>query len=187
MGGFNIDIKTENSTASDKIEEFCDTFKLTNLVKSKTCFMNNHKLTIDLFLTNKPRSFQIANVTETGASNCHKLIATLMKSHISRLKPQNAHYCSYKNFKEEKFLSDVKEADFSFKTSNPDKKYLVLTNIFSNIVNKEEHLKKKILGNDAPLMNKDLRKAIHTGGRLRSRYFKNPTKENETSYKRTRK
>ena len=59
-----------------------------------------------------------------------------MKSHISRLKPQNVHYRSYKYSNEEKFLIDVKEADFSFKTSNPDENYLVLTNIFSYIVNK---------------------------------------------------
>ena len=57
MGDFNIDIKKENSVAYNKLEEFCDTFNLTNLLKSKTCFMNNHKLTIDLILTNKPRSF----------------------------------------------------------------------------------------------------------------------------------
>ena len=48
-------------------------------------------------------------------------------------------------------------------------------------------LKKKILrGNDAPFMNKELRKAIYTRSRLRNRYFKNPTKENETSYKKQR-
>ena len=110
-----------------------------------------------------------------------------MKSYISRLKPKNVHYRSYKNFNEEKFLIDVKEADFSFKTSNPDENYSVLTNVFSNIVNIHAPLKKKILrGNDAPFMNKELRKAIYTRSRLRNRYFKNPTKENETSYKKQR-
>ena len=107
-----------------------------------------------------------------------------MKSYISRLKPKNDHYRSYKNFNEEKFLSDVKEADFSFKTSNSDENYLDLTKVFSNIVNIHVPLKKEILrGNDAPFMNKELRKTIYTRSRLRNRYFKNPTKENETSYK----
>ena len=184
MGDFNIDIKKENSIAYDKLEEFCDTFNLTNLLKSETCFMNNHKSAIDLILTNKPRSFQITNVTETGVSDCHKLITTFMKSYIFRLKPKNVHYRSYKNFNEEKFLSDVKEANFSFKTSNSDENYLDLTKVFSNIVNIHVPLKKEILrGNDAPFMNKELRKTIYTRSRLRNRYFKNPTKENETSYK----
>ena len=141
-------------------------------------------MTIDLILTNKPRSFQITIVTEAGVSDCHKLITTFMKSHISHLKLRYVHYRSYKHFNEEKFLSDVKEADFSFKTSNPDENYLVLTNVFSNIANKPAPLKNKILRrNDAPFMNKGLRMAIYTRSRLRNRYFKNPTKENETSYK----
>ena len=107
-----------------------------------------------------------------------------MKSRISRLKPRNVHYRSHKYFNEEKFPSDVKEADYSFKTSNPDENYLVLTNVFSNIVNIHAPLKKKILReNDAPFMNKELRKAICTRSRLRNKYFKNPTKENETSGK----
>ena len=60
--------------------------------------MNNHRSTIYLILTNKPRSFQITNVTETGVSDCHKFTITLMESYISRLKPKNVHYRSYKNF-----------------------------------------------------------------------------------------
>ena len=95
---FNIDLKKENSIAYGKLEEFCDTFNLTNLVKSEKCLINNHKLTIDLILTNKPQSFQKKNVTETGVSDCHKLITAFMKYYISRLKPKNAQYHSYKNF-----------------------------------------------------------------------------------------
>ena len=84
-----------------------------------------------------------------------------MKSCISRLKPKNVHYHSYKNFNEEKFLTDVKDADFSFKISNSDENYSVLINVFSNIVNIHVPLKKKILrGNDAPFMKIELRKAI---------------------------
>ena len=92
MGDFNIDTKKENSIAYNKLEEFCDTFNLTNLVKSETYFMNNRKSTIDLIVTNKPRSFQITNVTETCLSHCHKLITTFMKSYISRFKRKNVHY-----------------------------------------------------------------------------------------------
>ena len=46
--------------------------------------------------------------------------------------------------------------------------------------------KKIVRGNDASFMNKELGKAIYTRSRLRNRYFKNPTKENETSYKKQR-
>ena len=36
MGDFNVDIKKQNSIAYDKLEEFCDTFYLTHLVKPKS-------------------------------------------------------------------------------------------------------------------------------------------------------
>ena len=58
MGDFNIDINKDDAIGHDKLDVFCDTLNLTNLVKSETCYTNNHKSTIDLFLTNKPRSFQ---------------------------------------------------------------------------------------------------------------------------------
>ena len=170
MGDFNIYIKKASSTAYDKLEQLSDTFNLTNLVKSELCFMNNHKSTIDLILTNKPQSFQTTNITETGVSDCHKPITTFMKCDISCLKPRNVHYPSHKNFNEEKFLSDVKEADFSFKTTYEN--YLVLTNIFSNVVNIHAPLKKKISRRDDALFkNKELRKAIYTRSRLRNRYL----------------
>ena len=77
--------------------------------------MNNHKSTIDLILTNKPRSFQITNVTETGVSDCRKLITTFMKSYISHLKPRKVHDCSYKNFNEENFSVTLRKRIFLLK------------------------------------------------------------------------
>ena len=58
MGDFNIDINKNEAIGHGKLDVFCNTLNLTNLVKSDTCFTNNHKLTIDLFLTNKSRFFQ---------------------------------------------------------------------------------------------------------------------------------
>ena len=86
IGDFNIDINKGEAIDHDKLDVFCDTLNLTNLVKSDTCYTNNHKSTSDLFLTNKPRSFQFTSVTETGLSDYHRLITTFMKSHFSRLK-----------------------------------------------------------------------------------------------------
>ena len=47
MRDFNIDIAKEDCLGFDKLEEFCDTFDLTNLIKCQTCYTNNRKLTID--------------------------------------------------------------------------------------------------------------------------------------------
>ena len=83
MDDFNIDL---NKTDFGKLEEFCDNFNLTNIVKNNTCFTKNNKSTIYLLLTKKPMSFQVTNTTKTGLSDCHKLISLFMKSYISRLK-----------------------------------------------------------------------------------------------------
>ena len=42
MGDFNIDMKSK-ALGYDKLDEFCDLFNLTNLIKSETCFTKNHK------------------------------------------------------------------------------------------------------------------------------------------------
>ena len=49
MGDFNIAITKEDCSGFDKLEELRDTFNLKNLIKSETCYTNNHKSTIDLF------------------------------------------------------------------------------------------------------------------------------------------
>ena len=77
--------------------------------------MNNHKSTIDLILTNKPRSFQITNVTETGVSDCHKLITTFMKFHISHLKPRNVHYVVISTSMKKNFSVTLRKRIFLFK------------------------------------------------------------------------
>ena len=133
------------------------------------------------------RSFQFTSVTETGLSDYHRLITTFIKSHFSRLKPKIIHYRNFQRFDEQKFIADVKNADFSFETDDPNESYSALTNTFSLIVEKHAPLKKKIVrGNHAPFITKDLRKAIYTRSKLRNKFIKNPTEVNEKLYKRQR-
>ena len=57
MGDFNIDINLP-SHEHDKLEEFCNLFDLSNLIKSNTCFTETHSSKFDLILTNNLNSFQ---------------------------------------------------------------------------------------------------------------------------------
>ena len=134
MGDFNVDLNKTDYIGFGKLEEFCDNFNLTNIAKRNKCFTKNNKSTIDLLLTNKPRSFQVTNTTETVLSDCHKLISSFMQSYISRLKPKTIYYRNYKNFDEEKFVKDVKAADFSFSNNDPNENYSVLSDTFSKLV-----------------------------------------------------
>ena len=77
MGDFNIDVTTKGM-GFDKLDEFCDIFNLTNLITSDTCITKTSSSLIDLYLTNKPLSFQKSQVTKTGLSDFHKLVTVFL-------------------------------------------------------------------------------------------------------------
>ena len=157
---------------------FGDLFNLTNSNKSETCFTKNHKSLIDLFLTNTPLPFQKTHVSETGLSDYHKLITTF-KTNFSRIRPKVLSCRNYKNFIESKFLNDLNKTIIPFDNENPNQNDTVLSNRFLEVVNVHAPLKTKIVrGNDAPFVDKQLRKAVYTRTRLKNKIQKNLPKEN---------
>ena len=72
---FSIDVKVAVSDL-DKLEELCYLFNLTSLIIYEPCFTRDHKSTIDLILTNKPKSFQNTCIAETDLGDFHKLLST---------------------------------------------------------------------------------------------------------------
>ena len=110
-----------------------------------------------------------------------------MKSYISCLKPKTIFYRNYKNFDEEKFVTDVKAADFSFSNNDPNENYSVLSDTFSKLVDRHAPLKIIIQrGNHGPFISKEMRKALYARSRLQNKFCKNPSEENERKYKRQR-
>ena len=86
--------------------DLTDTYNLSNLVKSATCFKSSKSTLLDVLLTNKPKSFQKTFVCETGLIDYHKLVATIFRSTCIKLPPKVVKYRSYKNFDENKFCHD---------------------------------------------------------------------------------
>ena len=69
-------------------------------------------------------------------------------------------------------------------TDDPNENYRFITDTFIKIVESHAPLKKgSVRGNQAPFMNKELRKAIYNRSRFRNNFCKSPTKENEKKYK----
>ena len=179
MGDFNIDINTAGMDVY-KLDEFCNVFDLTNLIKTEKCCTENQKSTIDLFLTNGSLSFQKTRTTETGISDYHKLILTFFKSHYTRLKLRIIYYRNYKNSNEDLFLKDLENSNLSANSDDPHENYSNLSQTFSKVVQKHARLKKKILrGNHSPFINREFRKEIYKRSRLRKHFWKGPSKENE--------
>ena len=53
---------------------FYETYDLSSLIRGRTCYKDPEKtLSIDLLLTNRPKSFQNSSVVETGLSDFHKM------------------------------------------------------------------------------------------------------------------
>ena len=72
----NFNVEPNNTTMNN----FCYICGSKNTVKDKTCFKNPINSTcINLFVTNRPKSFQESEVIETELSDFHKMSLTFMK------------------------------------------------------------------------------------------------------------
>ena len=95
-----------NAQVSDiKLDTFCSIWNLKSLGKEPTCFKNPNRF-IDLFLTNTVRNFQEAQVFETGLSDFHKLVVTVLESTFPKSLPKIITYRSY-NFIEIKTCQTI--------------------------------------------------------------------------------
>ena len=81
------------------INDFLCTNNLKHLVKKPRCFKNvNNPSIIDFILTNKNNIFYHTDVLETGLSDFHKLVFTILKSSYIKLKWKVITYRCFKSF-----------------------------------------------------------------------------------------
>ena len=81
------------------MKNFCSSYNLKSVINKPTCFKNPDKPScIDLILTNCSRSFQNSCAIETGLSDFHKLVVTVLKTAYKKSKPKIITYRSYKSF-----------------------------------------------------------------------------------------
>ena len=93
VGDFNSEINYKC------MNDFCESYNLSSLIRESTCYKNpENPSCTDLFLTNSPNSFQNSSVVETGLSDFHRMIVTVMKTSFHRLLPKIRHYRDYSNY-----------------------------------------------------------------------------------------
>ena len=69
MGDLNIDSSDKTKDTSYYLSDLCDTFSLKKIILTrKTCFKKIIDTSIDVLLTNRPRSFLKTDILETGLS-----------------------------------------------------------------------------------------------------------------------
>ena len=102
LGDFNSEIHEIG------MSELCDIYNLQNLITDPTCFKNPlNPSSIDLILTNKPRSFQNSQVIETGLSDHHKMTITVLRAFFQKQSPICIRYRDYKRFDKSLFHAEL--------------------------------------------------------------------------------
>ena len=140
---------------------------------------------IDLILKNHARCFQHSGIHETGFSDFHKLTFTVLKMFYAKQKPRIIKYRDYKNFNNITFRMDLlKELSLSkFKKGDFDKFKFIVNNLLESHAPMKE---KYIRHNQAPFMNKSVRKVIMVRTQLPNKFRKENPFINELAYKRQR-
>ena len=85
---------------------FMDSQNFTNRIKNKTCF-KGVGFCIDLILTNRKYCFKNASSYETGISDHHHLILSIMKTTFASEEPKKFVYGDYITFSHENFKNDL--------------------------------------------------------------------------------
>ena len=174
-GDFNIDREEEI------LDEFLFEQNLKNLVKEKTCFKSmENPSCIDLFLTNSALSFQNTATVETGLSDFHKMVVTVMKTTFPKAEPQIHYYRDYKNFDLYNFRTDLRQE----LSRISEKDYLHFEITFLKVLERHAPMKKKVLrANNKPYMTKALRKAIMRRSTLKTKFLKSRRDEDHKAFK----
>ena len=167
LGDFNIE-------PSDSIlKTFMQSPNLFNLIKSNTCFKGRGSC-IDLILTNRKFCFKNSSTFQTGLSDHHHLIYSMLKTTFKKEGSKRLIYCDYKNFNNEYFQNDLKNG-----LSKCPKNYESFENVFVTVLDRHAPRKTKILrGNQKPHVDTNLRKAAMKLSELKSknkttkRYFR---------------
>ena len=187
MGDLNIDNQRDKGLKVDLYRKFCDTYSFQNLIKAKTCFTKSGESSLDVILTNKPRLFFHNLSVETGISDVHTMVCTLLRSHMTKLKPIKIQYRNYKFFNEKRFNAELEKTDLLSSENDPDRMYLELVQNICNILERHAPLKSKyVRGNNAAFMNKELRKAIMLRSKLKNNFDRIKNNENWKLYKKHR-
>ena len=154
-----------NMEPSDSIlKTFMQSHNLFNLIKSNTSFKGRSSC-IDLTFTNRKFCFKNSSTFETGLSDHHHLIYSILKTTFKKEDSKHLLYRDYKNFNNEYFHNDLING-----LSKYPKNYESFENVFVTVLDRHALRKTKILrGNQKPHVDKNLRKTIMKRSELKSK------------------
>ena len=188
IGDLNQNMK--QLTQSQELVSLCDSFGLSNLIKTETCYKNpNNKTIVDVILSNNPGCFSTKGTIVNGLSDFHHMIYGAIKSTRIRQPARQVIYRSYKNFVEDDFNDDLESAPFHVGGifDDMDDKYWYFQTLLNSIVETHAPLKsKKVRPVQPPFMNSCLRSNTNRKAQLRGKYNDKPTNRNWEIYRKQR-
>ena len=169
-------------TENPNLNNFICSFDLESLINSPTCYKSINPTCIDLILTKKNHFMKFATF-ETGLSDHHKLITTILRNTIGKGNSKKMFYRDYKRFDQKKFETELK-LKLNSQTNLSSSTFQA---VFPEILNKIAPVKVKVLRFDNnAFMTKSLRKAIMLRSRLKNNFNKKRSDENWHNYKKQR-
>ena len=188
IGDLNYDLLSPEK--SKVLNNICDSFNFTNLIKEATCFTKNGSPSlIDVILTNSKNLFCHSVNFNCGLSDWHHMIATVFKENSSSNKRQKVTFRSYKNFCEADFVHDLQRAPLHIAGIFDDvnDSYWAYETLVREIVDEHAPQKQKYPKKEAPpFMNTELRRAIYKKKMLYNKFNKYKGKNNWENYKKQR-
>ena len=122
---------------------------------------------------------------ESGLSDHHKMVITVLKGYCKKREPVTIKYKSYKHFDMPKYKNILQE-----NLENLDKEIMSYEDshdIFIRVLDRHAPIKtKKVRGNNGHFMTKALSKEIMHRSNLKNNFNKKPTEENKRLYKKQR-
>ena len=103
LGNFNLE------PTDSALMGFLDSSSFINLIKTNTCFKGKGSC-IDLILSNRESSSKFTSTYETGISDHHHTVYTMLKSYFQNTEPKLLNYRDFKSFSPQAFEEDLSEA-----------------------------------------------------------------------------
>ena len=136
IGDFNL------NEANNSLQDFMHDLNLENIIKEPTCFKSDSPSCIDLILTSDSGKLSNTKTIETGLSDFHVMVATVLRGSFRKKGPRIVTYRDYSKFENFSFREKVtKEL-----SSNPLKKqdFSFFNSTVECILNEKAPLKKEI-------------------------------------------
>ena len=147
-----------------QLPAFMEHYNYYNLITNNTCFKGDDSC-IYLIFTNRKHCFKNTSSFETGISDHHHLIHSMLKTTFEKEESKKVTYCSYKQFQWENFGKDLTSSLW-----NCNGEYENYEQNFIKVLHTHASKKIKILrGNHKPHYNKNFRKAIMKKSKLKNK------------------